>query len=207
MSDTRTPVEKKAPADHAIQPVLADRWSPYAFADREIDEGDLLSLLEAARWAPSSFNEQPWRFFVARRSEREAFERALSCLVEGNRVWAASASALLLTVVSTRFARNDKENRSAFHDVGLAAMCLTSEATARGLAVHQMIGIEPERVRAVYEVPEGFEPLTGIAVGFAGDPEQLTEGLRQRDTARRTRRPLSEFCFGARFGEGWSGLS
>ncbi|MGH7819518.1 MAG: nitroreductase family protein, partial [Candidatus Binatia bacterium] len=191
---------KRATTDHPILEILAERWSPYAFADRPVSADDLRSLFEAARWAPSSYNEQPWSYVVARRDNPAEFERLLSCLVEGNQAWAKSVPVLALGIVSHKFARNGKENRAAVHDLGLAAGNLLTEATARGLAVHQMIGIVPERARELYAIPEGHEAWTGIAIGYAGDSTALPEPLKQRDFAPRTRKPLAEFVFTGKWG-------
>lgn len=188
-------VEKKASTDHPIHELLAKRWSPYAFDDRPVAEADLRSLFEAARWAPSSYNEQPWRYIVATKDDPEEFQRLHSCLTEGNQVWAKAAPVLALGVVSLRFARNAKDNRAAVHDLGLAAGNLLVEATARGLFVHQMIGIRPERAREIYQIPEGFEAWTGLAIGYRGDPQSLPDELRQREQAPRRRKPLREFVF------------
>jgi len=190
-----------ASPDHPIEELLAKRWSPYGFADRSVSEADLRSLFEAARWAASSYNEQPWRFIVATRENAKEFERLLSCLVEGNQGWAKSVPVLALGVVSLHFSRNQKPNRVAVHDLGLAAGNLTVEATARGLAVHQMAGILPEEARELYQIPEGFEAVTGIAIGYAADPKQLPEELKKRDLAPRTRKPLGDFVFGGKWDE------
>lgn len=196
---------KTATTDTPILPLLADRWSPYAFSDRDVADDDLAALLEAARWAPSSYNEQPWRYVLARRSEPAAFADLLSCLVEGNQAWARHAPVLMIGIAVLRFARGGKPNKAAHHDLGLAAGNLTAEATARGLVVHQMIGIVPERVRELYAVPEDAEPLTGLAIGHhTGPPDsssQLPEALLERDRALRTRRPVAEFVFGGRWGQ------
>ena len=190
-----------ASPDHPIEDLLKKRWSPYGFAERSVSQTDLRSLFEAARWAASSYNEQPWRFIVATRDNPGEFERLLSCLVEGNQAWAKSVPVLALGVVSLRFSRNQKPNRVAIHDLGLAAGNLTVEATARGLVVHQMAGILPEKTRAVYGIPEGFEAVTCIAIGYAADPKQLPENLKESDLAPRRRRPLWDFVFGGKWGE------
>ena len=111
---------KRALPDHPVHDLIADRWSPYIFERREVEREKLLSCLEAARWAASSFNEQPWSFIVAERTDEEEFNRMLSCLMEANQAWAANAGVLLLTVVSKSFSRNNKPNRVAQHDLGLA---------------------------------------------------------------------------------------
>jgi nitroreductase len=191
---------KQATPDHPIQPLIARRWSPYAFADRPVSDDDLRSLFEAARWAASSYNEQPWRYLVATKASPADFERLLSCLVEGNQVWAKAAPVLALGCVSLNFALNGKPNAAAEHDLGLASATLTLEATARGLSVHQMIGILPDKARELYRIPDGVQPLTGLAIGYAADPSGLPEKLRGRDLAPRTRRPLAEFVFGGQWG-------
>ncbi len=193
--------DKKASTDHPIHPLLAERWSPYAFADRSVSEADLRSLFEAVRWAASSYNEQPWNYLVATKESPEQFQQLLSCLVEGNRVWANAAPVLALGVVSLRFTRNGQENRAAIHDLGLAAANLVVEATARGLVVHQMIGILPDEARRLYLIPEGYEAWTALAIGYLGDPASLPEALQERDLAPRLRKPLSQFVFGGKWGE------
>jgi nitroreductase len=190
----------KAVTDYSIHDLIASRWSPYSFADRSVSDEDLRALFEAARWAASSYNEQPWSYIVAKKEETSEFERLLSCLVEVNQVWAKAASVLALGISRLNFARNEKPNRAALHDLGLAAGNLLVEATARGLAVHQMAGILPDKARALYSIPDGHDPLTGFAIGYAGDPTDLPEELRTRDGARRPRKPLKEFVFGGKWG-------
>src|SRR5262245_17873117 len=191
---------KLASPAHPIHELIARRWSPYGFADRPVSDDDLRSLFEAARWAASSYNEQPWRYIVATKSDPETHERILSCLVEPNQVWAKAAPVLALGCTSLLFTRNGKPNAAAVHDLGLASATLTLEATARGLFVHQMIGILPDKARELYRIPDGVRPLTGLAIGYAADPGGLPENLRGRDLAQRTRRPLAEFVFGGRWG-------
>jgi nitroreductase len=193
-------MSKLAVTDHPVHELIAQRWSPYGFADRPVAEADLRSLFEAARWAASSYNEQPWSYIVARREDGEGFAKLLSCLVEGNRVWAQHAPVLALGCTSLKFKLNDKPNAAAIHDLGLASATLTLEATGRGLSVHQMIGILPDQARAMYAVPEGVQPLTGLAIGYVGDPASLPEKIRPRDLGARTRKPLAEFVFGERWG-------
>lgn len=193
-------MEKPATTDHPISNTLRKRYSPRAFDDRPVSDKDLLSLFEAARWAPSSFNEQPWAFMVAKREDREDFVKILKCLAEPNQEWAQFASVLVLTAIRTKFAKRDKENRVALHDLGSAAACLTFEATERGLAVHQMAGVKLDKMRGEFAVPGGWEPQTAIAIGYAGVPGSLPDPLKEKEIAPRTRKPLSEFVFGANFG-------
>jgi nitroreductase len=187
--------------DHPVHELIPRRWSPYGFADRPVSTADLQSLFEAARWAASSYNEQPWRYIVATKADPAEFARLLSCLVEQNQAWAKNAPVLALGCTSLVFARNGQPNGAAVHDLGLAAGNLTLEATARGLFVHQMIGILPDKAREVYRIPAAVQPLTGLAIGYAADPATLPDPLRERDLAPRTRKPLSEFVFGGEWGK------
>lgn len=191
-------MSKIAKTDYPVHELIAKRWSPYGFSDTPIDAQTIRSLFEAARWAPSSYNEQPWRYIVATREQSAAFDKLLSCLVEMNQQWAKHAPVLALGVVKHDLS-NGKPNRAAVHDLGLASAHLTFEATARGLFVHQMIGIDPETARERYAIPDGFEAWTALAIGRAAVPEELSEKYRERDLVERTRRPLSEFVFG----DGW----
>lgn len=192
--------DKKASTEYPIHELLTQRWSPYAFDSRPVAEADLRSLFEAARWAPSSYNEQPWRYIVATKDDPDQFQRLLSCLTEANQTWAKAAPVLALGVASLKFAANAKDNRAAVHDLGLASGSLLVEATARGLSVHQMIGILPDKARQVYGIPNEFEAWTGIAIGYKGDPMSLPDQLRERDLAPRQRRPLRDFVFSGKWG-------
>ncbi len=190
----------RAETNYPVQELIAARWSPYAFADRPVAKEDLLSLFEAARWAPSSYNEQPWSYVVATKADSEGYELLLSCLVEGNQVWAKAAPVLALGCTSLNFARDGKPNAAALHDLGLASANLCLEATARGLVVHQMIGIVPSRARVLFQIPDVVQPLTGLAIGYPGDPANMPENLRARDAARRPRKPLAAFVFDGKWG-------
>jgi nitroreductase len=194
-------VVKHGSPDHPIREDLTKRWSPYVFADRPVADEDLRALFEAARWAASSFNEQPWRYVVARRSEGEAFERILSCLVEKNQVWARNAPVLALGLAKKTFTQSGRPNRVALHDLGAASASLTLEATSRGLNVHQMAGVNLEQAHKEIGAPDDFEVVTGIAIGYAGGPGEGDPGLQERDAKPRSRKPLAELVFGATFGE------
>lgn len=190
---------KLATTDHPVHELIASRFSPYAFADRGVSKEDLRSIFEAARWAASSYNEQPWSYVVATKEDAGEYERLLSCLVEPNQAWAEAAPVLALGLARTRFTRNDKPNAAALHDLGAASAQLTFEATARGLAVHQMIGILPDRAREIYGIPDHSEALTGLAIGYAAESHSAPEPYRQRDEAPRDRKSLEEFAFRGRY--------
>jgi nitroreductase len=194
MSDAHT--------DHPVHELIRKRWSPYGFADEPVSGEDLRSLFEAARWAASSYNEQPWSYVLGNRADDpEQHGRVLSCLVEANQAWAKHAPVLALGIASRFFKKNGKPNGVALHDLGLAAGNLSLEATARGLVVHQMAGILPDRAREVFSIPEGHDAITAIAIGHLKPAGELPDELRQRDEAPRQRRPLRDFVFGARWGE------
>ena len=191
---------KAANSDAPIQDVIGRRWSPYAFSDRSVSTADLHSLFEAARWTASSYNEQPWSYIVATRDDDEGFNRLLSCLVEGNQLWAKRAPVLALGCASLHLKQTGKPNAAALHDLGAASATLTFEATSRGLYVHQMIGIVPDRARELYRIPEVVQPLTGLAIGYVLDPGSLPEKLQERDSAPRTRKKAAQFVFSGSWG-------
>jgi len=191
--------EAKKPAlDYPVHRLIADRWSPYYFAEKEIGTETLRSIFEAARWAASAFNEQPWRFIVAARENKAEFQRLLSCLVEPNQAWAKRASVLALAVISQNYQRNGQPNGTALHDLGLAAGNITLEAASHGIMVHQMAGILPDLARDVYQIPEGYQAVTALALGY---PEEGEGELAQRDSAPRQRKTQEEFVFGQVFGQ------
>ena len=191
---------KTALPDHPIHDLLKNRWSPRAFADRPVEPDKLRSLLEAARWAPSSYNEQPWAFLMATHDEPQEYARVLGCLVEFNQGWAKAVPVLMLTFAHLTFERNGQPNRHAYHDVGLAVANLTVQATAEGLAVHQMAGIVPDKARETFGVPQGWDPVSAVALGYPGDPNGLSEELRRRELAMPTRKPLRSFVFSGAWG-------
>ena len=192
-------MEKPAETAHPIEELLRRRWSPRAFAERLVEPEKLASIFEAARWSASCFNEQPWNFIVATRDDPAEFARLLSCLVDGNQAWATRAPVLMVSVARLNFAQNDKPNRTAIHDVGLATAHLILQAMAMGLFVHPMAGFYPDKVRELYGVPDGYEPVVAIAIGYPGDPATLSESLSQRELAPRTRKAQEEFTFRGRF--------
>ncbi len=194
-----------ATTEHEVLPLVRERWSPRAFAETEVDTTTLRSLLEAARWAPSAYNEQPWRFIVARKQEPEAFERALALLVEGNQAWAHAAPVLLFGLVKRSYSHNGKPNAHARHDLGQAAAWLTVEATQRGLVVHQMAGIRADAIREAYGVPEDFDIVTGLAVGYPGRADQLDGPMADMERAPRRRKSQDEIVFAGAWEQAWQG--
>ena len=194
-------MNKLAPVVHPVHELIAQRWSPRAFAAEPIEPAVLRSLLEAARWAPSCFNEQPWSFVVARRDDEEGFARLLGCLAEKNQLWARNAGALVLAVARPHFARNEKPNRHAWHDVGLAVASLTVQATALGLAVHQMAGVRADDAARILGVPDDHDVVTAIAVGRPGGLDDLDPSFHESELAARERRPQDEQVFEGAWGQ------
>ena len=193
-------MEKPADAQHPIHDLFKRRWSPRAFSDQPVEAQKLRILFEAARWAPSSNNEQPWRFIVAIKDNETEWSRLLACLVEGNRKWAYRAPVLILSVASLNFQDDSTPNRHAFYDTGMAVENLVLQATALGLAAHQMAGFDVEKARVDLKIPSGYEPVAMIAVGYPGDPASLTDRLRERELQPRSRQPISEWTFSGQWG-------
>lgn len=187
-------MEKPADTQYPIHDALRRRWSPRAFDDRPIEPEKLRSLFEAARWAPSSNNEQPWRFLVATKENATEYARLFDCLVEGNQKWAHRAPALLLSVAKLQF-EDGSTNRHALHDTGMATENLVLQATALGLVGHQMAGFRIDQARTDCKIPAGYEPVAIIAVGYPGDSAQLSERLRARETQPRVRKPLTAIVY------------
>ena len=189
--------QKAADPDHDILDLFTRRWSPRAFADRPVEPDKIRRMLEAARWTMSSYNEQPWRYVVASRHEDpDAYEQLLGCLAEGNQSWAKNAPVLMMAFYKKTFSRNDRENRCAPHDVGAASAAMTFQATEMDLYVHQMAGIQKDVARETYDVPDDFEPMTGLAVGYLGDPEMLSEKMESAERSPRSRKSVDAFVFG-----------
>jgi nitroreductase len=188
---------KQAPAIDGMLPALLERWSPRSFADREVSPADLGRVFEAARWAASSSNEQPWRFFVGTRKSI-TYEKIFSTLVESNQRWAAAAPVLILGVASTRFARNGSANAYALYDLGAAASYLTLQAAALGLSSHQMAGYDQAAARQAFEIPEEYVLGSVIALGYQGEPANLQDPHQlEMETTPRTRKALSKFVLSA----------
>jgi nitroreductase len=197
MMVSHRPAETSVP----VHDIIRDRWSPRSFDARPVEPEKLRSLFEAARWAASSYNGQPWYFIVATKDDPENFKRVLECFVEFNQGWAKNAPVVGFSVAGLKFQHNGEPNRHAFHDVGQAAANLAIQATAHGLQVHQMAGILPDKAREIFGIPEGFEAVAGFAIGYPGTPESLPDPLRQRELEPRARKPLASFVFTGKWGK------
>jgi nitroreductase len=188
---------KQAPADERILPAIRHRWSPRSFADRDVNPADLKTIFEAVRWAPSSYNEQPWRYFVGTRGS-ETYNKILQSLGEFNQAWARSAPVLTLNVARTTFSHNNTPNPVALYDLGASAATLCYEATSLGLFTHQMAGYDREVARKLFDVPDEYIFGAAMALGYQGEPSALpNEQMIAQETASRQRKPLSEFVLSA----------
>jgi nitroreductase len=195
-----TALHKAAETGDPIHELIRNRWSPRAFDGRPVEHEKLRSVFEAARWAASSYNAQPWFFIVATKEDRDSYNKILDCFVEFNQGWAKGAPVLALSVARMQFEHNGAANAHAFHDVGQAAANLALQATALGLQVHQMAGILPEKAREVFGIPEGYQAVAGFAIGYPGDPTGLPDKLREQEHAPRSRKPLDSFVFTGKWG-------
>ena len=193
-------LKRPAETSTAIHDLIAHRWSPRAFDSEPVEPEKIRSLFEAARWAPSSYNAQPWYFIVGTKDNPQNYKRVLESLIEFNQGWAKQAPVLALSVAKLKF-DDGKPNRHAYHDVGQAAANLSLQAEALGLSVHQMAGIDPEKARKLFDIPADYEAVAGIAIGYAGDPASLSDELRKRELAPRQRKPLDSFVFTGQWGK------
>ena len=197
----QTPLSKIANTQYPIHPLLAERWSPRAFADRPIPTDVLGSLLEAARWAPSSRNEQPWRFVVVRREDEAAHTRMVEILSGNNRLWAGRPPLLIVGIAKKTVGQSGTPNSHAWYDLGQAVAHLSFQASAAGLYLHQMGGFDRTKAQTALEIPDDYEPVVTIAVGYLGDVADLPEDLQARERNPRSRRPLPESVFNGKWGE------
>jgi nitroreductase len=201
ISQEQLETQKLADTKYPIEEVLRRRCSTVAFADRPIEVEKLQQLFEAARWAPSSFNEQPWSFLLATKDKNlPDYERLLSCVTGHNQDWAHRAPVLVLSVAKRHFEAGGKVNHYSIHDVGLATQNLTIEATALDLFIHLMAGFDSSKSRNLFSIPDTHEPVCVIAIGYFGSLEALSPELQRRELAPRRRRPFKEFVFSGQWG-------
>jgi nitroreductase len=193
-------MHKAAVTDHPVHELIRNRWSPRSFSDKPVEPAVLASLFEAARWAASSYNDQPWAYLVATKDDPENFRKMLEVLVEFNAKWAKNAPVLAISIARRNFGHNGTPNPVAVHDVGAANAQLTAEATSRGLLVHQMAGFSHDKARQTFGIPDGWDPVSAIAIGYPGDPQTLPEDFRKSEVAPRTRKPIREFVMSGSWG-------
>jgi nitroreductase len=192
------PVEKLADTLPGVHELIRARWSPRSFSKREISNEDLKTVLEAARWAASSFNEQPWRFIVARKSDGPAYEKLLNLLVPFNQAWAKTAPVLIIMAAKKTFSQNGSPNYYALHDTGAALAHMFLQATALGFHGHGMAGFDRERARTELNIPDDYDVAAAAAFGYLGPPDdlELEERYKAAELAKRQRNPLDQLAFG-----------
>ena len=187
---------KHGPKESGVEEIILERWSPRSFADKAVSSEDLTKIFTAAAWAASSYNEQPWRFIVGKKGD-ETYAKILDSLIEFNQAWAKTAPVLILTVGKKTFSQNGQPNAYAIHDTGAASANMSLEATALGLHTHGMAGLDKDKARTSFGIPEDYEVGAAWALGYLGEPNALPEPYSAMEVAPRTRKPLEEFVFGA----------
>lgn len=193
-------VNKPAETSVAINSLIRDRWSPRSFQSKPVPKEILVSLFEAARWAPSCNNSQPWRYIIATSDDKDEYERMQSCVNERNQRWSRLAPVIGF-VCGYTIMKNDRPSPTHRYDTGLASAMLLMQATEHGLVVHQMAGILRDNVRETYAVPEDTDIICGFGLGYQGEADQLPEELPEREVQPRVRQALSDFVFTGKFGE------
>jgi nitroreductase len=178
-----------------ILEIIQERWSPYSFSPAPVEDYKLKAMFEAAGYAPSCNNEQPWMFVYTTKADSTIFSDYLDFLVDSNKVWASNAFALAISFARTTFSASGKPNRYAFHDTGMAVSNLLLQALALDIYVHQMGGFSLQKVKEYFKLPADIEPVAMMAVGYLGDGESLTPELLKRDEKRRPRKSVNEFAF------------
>ena len=195
-------MDKSAKTSQPINELLAKRWSPRAFdPEAKISAEHKLALVEAARWTPSSYGDEPWAYVLCdRHSDPEGFQRAKDCLVEFNQMWAGNATLLILAVAKQTFRSNDKPNRHGQYDTGAASLALVLQAEALGLRAHQMAGFDAAKAKADFNVPDGYDCIAMIAVGTQVSADRLPDDMRDGELAERKRLDVSENFFAGKWG-------
>ena len=196
-------MQKPAITSVPLQETIAKRWSPRAFdASKTVSQAQIIALLEAARWAPSCFGDQPWRFIVwDKNTDEKSWQRAFDCIVPNNQIWVKAAPVLMLVCADTLFGHNQTPNRWGQYDTGAAAENLCLQATHLGLSVHQMGGFNADKARETFTIPDQYTPMAMLAVGYEGDANNLPDELKARELAERKRKPLGELFFDGTWGE------
>lgn len=194
-------ITKEAGNKYPLNELIRKRWSPVGFSSREIEPEKIQSMFEAARWAPSSYNEQPWSFIFATKQNESVYNKILECLFDGNTPWAKNAPLLILGITSEVFGRNEKPNNHAEYDLGQAVANLSIQATADGLFLHQMAGFDPVKAKELFGVPNNHKVVVAVAAGYLAEEKDLPEAFAARDSGERKRKNLSEFVFSGNFGK------
>ncbi|NJL99128.1 MAG: nitroreductase family protein [Synechococcaceae cyanobacterium SM2_3_2] len=194
-------MQKSAATTYPILPLLSERWSPRAFADRPVEKEKLQSLFEAARWSASCYNDQPWTFFVATRADPATYGMVLDWMVPFNQSWAKQAPVLIAGIARTHMRHNGDPNGWAEYDLGQSVATLSVEATHLGLHLHQMAGFDADKISTSLQLDDSYKPMVMIALGYIGDPDTLPESLQEKEKEARQRLPLEAFVFAGQWGQ------
>jgi nitroreductase len=186
-------MNKQAQTDRPVAKLIKERWSPRAFTAQAISKEDIATLFEAARWAPSCNNEQPWLYFYAQKSDQEGFQKLVDCLVPGNQAWAKHADILVACVARKTNAKDGKENPWAKHDLGAASCSIMLQATDLGFYGHEMAGFDPAKATETLGLSEDQVPTAFMALGYLGNPETLPDPMKAKEIAVRERKPQESF--------------
>ena len=186
--------------DFPVHELIDKRWSPRAFSGRDIELKDVMTLFEAARWAASCNNQQPWNFIFALKSDKKFYGQLTECLMDGNKLWTQTAPMLILTVAKKTFDYKNKPNKYHYHDIGLAIGNLSIQAASMNLYAHQMAGFYPEKARKICNIPENFDPVSMIAVGYLGNPNTLPQKLYDTEISAQKRKQLKKFVYNGEWG-------
>jgi nitroreductase len=185
---------RHATTTYPVHELIRKRWSPRSFTGQPVAPDALNQVFEAAAWAASAMNEQPWRYIYAHKSDQETFQKLVDCLLPGNQPWAKNAPVLVLSLVKTHY-DNGNPNGAALHDLGMANANLILEATALDLHGHFMAGFDANKAREAFRIPESLQPVAMLALGYVGEADQLEEPFLSREKAPRQRKPVSEIAF------------
>ncbi|PCJ40714.1 MAG: nitroreductase [SAR86 cluster bacterium] len=190
-------MEKKIDTSEPINNIIATRWSGVSYdAERPVNQAQLLAIMEAARWAPSCFGDQPWRYIVCNKADNaEAWQKLYDCLAEGNQPWCINAPVLIAACHDTQFSMNDDPNPWGAYDTGAASVSMCIQAADLGLMSHQMAGFSADLIREKFEVPARFTPVAAIAIGYQTTEDGIPEAFKGRELSPRKRNPLSENFF------------
>jgi nitroreductase len=192
-------MEKPAKTNYQLHAFLEKRWSPRAFSEKKVEKEKLQRIFEAARWAPSASNEQPWHYIVGEAGD-ETFKKIFECLVEFNQLWVKTAPVAMITVGRTKL-KNGKAYPWNKYDVGQSVAHLTFQATHEDLWVHQMGGFDADKAGELFDIPEGYKAITAIAVGYMGDYKVLPPRMQKSELAERERKKMDTFVFSGNFGK------
>jgi len=193
-------MEKPARAKYQLHSLLSNRWSPRAFSNKKVEKEKLQRIFEAARWAPSASNEQPWSFIVGESGD-ETFNKIFETLVEFNQLWVKTAPVVILALGKADSVKSGKENAWFKYDVGQSVAHLTFQASYEGLWLHQMGGFDGKKAKQLFDIPDGYEVVSAVAIGYMGDYHLLHPNLQKLEVTERERKNMDKFVFSNKFGE------